>query len=158
MKIYVASSWKNRGTVRALADSLAEIGHDVYDFTDSRSRARWAASLGASSGYVEIPPETYARRFDPLAESYESYLRGLDRYAPAMELNRLAASSCDACVLVLPCGPDSHADWGVAVGSGKKTYVVGAPPAGERTPSHLWCNRFFRDVSEFVAAAQRGEL
>jgi hypothetical protein len=43
------------------------------------------------------------------------------------------------------CGADSHADWGVAVGTNKRTVVMGHPKAGERTPSHMWAEAMIPD-------------
>jgi hypothetical protein len=54
--------------------------------------------------------------------------------------NRRALNNSSMVVLLLPCGLDSHADWAYAVGKGKYTAVVGSPKAGERTPSHMWCD------------------
>lgn len=140
MNIYISSSWKNRNRVRALATSLRSLGHVVYDFTDPASR-----------GAPEIPPEQFPVQFDPEAHVYADYLAATPHWRAAVEGNLEAIRRCDLCVLLLPCGADSHADWGVAVGARKRTVVVGHPKAGERTPSHLWAEQFFVDDAEVLA-------
>jgi len=52
--VFIASSWKQRERVQALADALREIGLSVYDFTDPRCRKT-----------PGIPPEKYPEKFDP---------------------------------------------------------------------------------------------
>ncbi len=46
-------------------------------------------------------------------------------------------------ILLLPCGCDAHADWAYGMGLGKKSAVMGYPPAGEPTPTHLWADKMF---------------
>lgn len=130
MNIYISSSWKNRDRVRALAISLRENGHQVYDFTDPDSRKM-----------PEIPPEKFPDAFDPEKHLYREYLN-VPEWKAAVQCNREALDRCDAVVLLLPCGNDAHADWAYAVGKGKWTAVVGQPRKGERTPSHWWTDAF----------------
>ncbi len=135
MNIYISSSWKNRVRVRALAVALRELGHVVYDFTDPASR-----------GEPELPPERFPQQFDPALHDYSEYLNQSPEYRRAVEGNRRwLIEKCDLCLLLLPCGADSHADWGVAVGAGKRSIIIGHPPKDERTPSHLWAEAIFKD-------------
>lgn len=135
MHIYISSSWKNRVRVRALAVALRELGHVAYDFTDPASR-----------GEPELPPERFPQQFDPEQHDYSEYLNQSPEYRRAVEGNRRwLIEKCDLCLLLLPCGADSHADWGIAVGAGKRSIVIGHPPKGERTPSHLWAEVIFND-------------
>ena len=129
MKIYISSSWKNRDRVRALAVLLRAAGHEVYDFTDP----------GCRQGVPEVPPEQFPEQFDPKKHVYRDYL-DVPLWRAAVECNRRALKWCEACVLLLPAGCDSHADWVLAVGLGKITCVVGHPVAEERTPSHHWAD------------------
>jgi len=58
-------------------------------------------------------------------------------------------------LLLLPCGLDAHSDWALGVGLGKRSAVIGAPPAGERVPSHLWADARLvsdEDVLDWLAA------
>ncbi len=135
MNIYISSSWKNRLRVRALAVALRKLGHVAYDFTDPASR-----------GEPELPPERFPQQFDPEHHDYSEYLNQSPEYRRAVESNRRwLIEKCDLCLLLLPCGADSHADWGVAVGAGKRSIVIGHPPKGERTPSHLWAEAIFKN-------------
>lgn len=140
MYIYISSSWKNRDRVRAFAVALRAMGHEVYDFTDPLSRKA-----------PEIPPEMFPEQFDPARHNYADYLNTVAHWRVAVYGNLAAIQRCDLCVLLLPCGADSHADWGVAVGAGKFSIVVGHPKAGERTPSHLWAEKLVADDAEALA-------
>lgn len=128
MKVYISSSWKNRDRVRAFANALRTAGHLPYDFTDPATRKT-----------PEIPPERFPEAFDPEKHKYREYL-DVPEWRVAVAANREALNDCDACVLLLPCGHDAHADWAYAVARGKRTAVVGQPRAGERTPTHWWAD------------------
>lgn len=134
MNIYISASWKLRHDVRSLADMLRNAGHEVYDFTDPKCR-----------NTPEMPPEKYPEQFDPLCHNYRKYL-DKDEWRAAMMCNKDALDWCDQCWLLLPCGLDATADWAYAVGRGKATVVIGDPPAGERSPTHLWADAMFPRV------------
>lgn len=138
MNIYISSSWKNRDRVRAFAVALRSQGHEVYDFTDPLSRKA-----------PETPPELFPAQFDPTKHNYAEYLDSVPNWRTAVYGNLAAIRRCDLCVLLLPCGADSHADWGVAVGAGKRSVVVGQP--GERTPSHLWSEKIIDSDAKALA-------
>lgn len=139
MNIYISSSWKNHERVRALAVGLRQRGHEVYDFTDP-----------ASCKAPEIPPEMFPDQFDPARHDYSQYLSTVPHWRQAVYGNLEALRCSDLCILLLLCGADSHADWGVAVGAGKRSVVVGHPKAGERTPSHLWAEAIFQSEAAML--------
>ena len=128
MKIYISSSWKNREEVREIAKELRLQGHDVYDFTDPECRKS-----------PEIPPEQFPEEYDPSVMVYRNYIIRPEWQA-AVDENRKAIADSDLIILLLPCGNDSHADWALGVGMGKKSIVVGRPRKGERSPVHLWAD------------------
>jgi len=134
--IYISSSWKNRDRVRAFATKLRAMHYEVYDFTDKACRKT-----------EEIPPEMFPEQFDPDKHDYGIYL---DRpeWRTAVEENRKALTECDLVILLLPCGIDATTDWAYAVGRGVLSLVVGHPPAGERSPVHLWAARIVKDDAE----------
>jgi hypothetical protein len=134
MNIYISSSWKNRETVREIAERLRERGHEVYDFTDPRCRKT-----------PEIPPEKYPEEYDPETMVYKDYIQKPEWRAAVIE-NRKAIEHSDIIILLLPCGNDSHADWALGVGMGKKSIVVGRPRKGERSPVHMWADAIIDDV------------
>jgi hypothetical protein len=151
--IYISSSWKQRERVRTVAEKLRERGFDVYDFTDPKSRAAFMKVYVDGNRLVtssEIPPENFPEQFDPERHDYEAYL-SRPAWRDAMDCNRRALNHCDAVVLLLPCGNDAHADWAYAVGQGKFTVVAGHPPAGERSPTHLWANFIVEDDRAAIA-------
>lgn len=139
MKVYISASWKQRDRVRTLAVALRAAGHEVYDFTDPACR-----------GQPEIPPEKFPEQFDPERHIYRDYLLSVSHWGQAVAGNRKALRWCDVCILLLPAGCDSHADWALAVGLGKLSLVVGHPPPGERTPSHLWADALLQHDSEIA--------
>jgi hypothetical protein len=128
MNTYISSSWKMREDVRALAVDLRGRGHEVYDFTDPKSR----------DGSIEIPPEKFPDEFDPTKHRYAEYIQAVPEWKDAVMGNQAALDRCDLVILLLPCGNDAHADAFYALGAGKRLIVCGQPRKGERTPTHLW--------------------
>lgn len=138
--IFISASWKQRGRVRVLANQLRNRGFSVYDFTDSRCRRT-----------PEIPPEAFPEEFDPKIHDYAGHLARLSSLRAAVDENREALDNCRLVALLLPCGLDSQADWAYAVGAGKRSVVVGHPPAGERSPDHLWADAIVPDEAALFA-------
>jgi hypothetical protein len=137
--VYLSSSWKNREQVREMAIWLREEGFEVYDFTDPECRK-----------VPEIPPERYPDQFDPEKHVYADYICNPD-WREAVTANRIALESCDAVILILPCGNDAHSDWALAVGLGRHSAVFGNPGAGERSPVHMWSNLITEDRAELLS-------
>lgn len=154
-RVAMAGSWKRRFEIRDAACAIRALGTSVFDFTDPACRLT-----------PELPPEHAPREWAPFTDgrtrvmvdehgnptdkggnnavwTYEEYLR---RHRPGVEdamlLNRLAYSLCEVIVLVLPSGCDSHFDVGMAVASGAKLVVYGAPETGDRMPVHLAASEF----------------
>ena len=136
MKIYISSSWKNRERVRAMANNLRLLGHTVYDFTDPSCRKT-----------PEVPPEKFPEAFDPERHIYREYIQKGELRAAVME-NYEAVKNVDFVILLLPCGNDSHADWALGVGMGKRNVVVGSPRKGERSPVHMWADAILDDEEQ----------
>ena len=139
MDIYISSSWKQRDRVRAVATKLRELGHEVYDFTDPACR-----------NAPEIPPERVMSRFDPSVSTYQEYLSSTPEWKAAVDCNRDALNACDVVVLLLPCGLDAHADAFYGLGRGALLAVVGSPPMGERTPTHMWADVMLNDDGDIA--------
>jgi len=105
MKIYVASSWRNKyqpGVVKLLREN----GHEVYDFRDDQ---------GFSWSEVDLEWKAWTP---------QDYLEGLKHPSAERGFNRdmTALRECDACVYVMPCGPSASMEMGWAVAAGK--YVI----------------------------------
>lgn len=144
VNIYLSSSWKNRDRVRSLAVRLRGHGHEVYDFTDPLCRST-----------PKIPPEQFPEQFDPEKHIYGEYLTSVPEWREAINANRGALEMCDAVVLMLPCGLDAHADAYYAFGRGKMLIISGQPPAGERTPTHMWADRILPWDDDVVKFSRR---
>ncbi len=143
VEVYISASWKQRVRVRTLSRRLREAGLDVFDFTDPACRRT-----------PEVPPEWFPEAFDPKLHDYKEYLSRPEWQAAVRE-NREALERCDAVLLLLPCGIDATADWAYAVALGKPTAVVGHPPAGERSPVHLWADEILPDDDACVPWLQQ---
>lgn len=109
-KIYVASSWRNE-FYPDVVKTLKEAGHDVYDFRNPPSGGHGFKWSEIDPDYMEWSPEQYKSQLThPLAEA---------QFKNDIE----AMKSCDACVLVLPCGRSAHTEAGWFGGNGKKVIV-----------------------------------
>jgi len=137
--IFIAASWKQRKRVRRLAEKLRQLNFGVYDFTDPSCRKA-----------EEIPPEKFPEQFDPERHNYWEYL-DKPEWNSAIEENRQNLDCCQMLVLLLPCGIDATADWAYAIGKGKRTFIIGHPNTGERSPVHLWTDKWFSCEKEFLA-------
>lgn len=111
MKIYVASSWRNKHQQRVVSD-LRLAGHEVYDFrnpTEGDHGFHWS----------EVDP-------DWQGWSSEDFIEGLSH--PLCEhgfgLDCGAMQWADACVLVMPCGRSAHLEAGFFAGSGKRLVML----------------------------------
>lgn len=150
-KIYIAASWKQRERVNKISKELSSRGHVVFDFTDNASRAEVNRHMCLDFPiYATSPKATYPERYDPTKQKYGHYLREMHEYDDVMKNNLAIIKKCDVCILLLPAGADSHADWGACVGASKITCVVGYPESGERSPCHLWADAFFQDDAELL--------
>lgn len=108
MKIYVASSWRNK-YYPEVVQKLLDAGYDVYDFRNPPSGDEGFHWHNVSDKWLDWTPEVYRDNLKhPLAE--QQFKNDIE----AME-------SCDACVLVLPCGRSAHTEAGWFAGKGKKT-------------------------------------
>lgn len=117
MKIYVASSWRNRRQPDVVIALRAD-GHEVYDF-----RAPVPGVTGFS--WHEIDPTMPVGPAD--VRLHAARIRAfLDHPKAEDGFNRdmNALRWCDACVLVLPCGRSAHLEAGWAAGAGKRTLVL----------------------------------
>lgn len=109
MKLYVASSWRNKYQPRVV--ELAKgLGIDVYDFRNPPGRTGFAWS-DIDPKWQEWTTEGYIKALGhPLA---------IAGFASDMEALRLA----DATLLVGPCGRSAHLELGYAVGANQATAV-----------------------------------
>jgi len=130
MKVYVASSWRNPRQPEVVL-ALAHAGHEVYDFRAPNGPGGTPGGFQWSEidpDWKAWSPETFRERIDhPIASV------GFDRDFDAMD-------SCDAGVLVMPCGRSAHLELGWLAGQGKQTVILlsdGEPELMYRLASQL---------------------
>ena len=110
MKFYIASSWRNE-YYPIVVEGLRQSGFEVYDFRNPPSGGNGFKWSDINSDYMEWSPEEYKQNLNhPLANM--QFNNDID-----------AMKSCDACVLVLPCGRSAHTEAGWFAGVGKKVVV-----------------------------------
>ena len=111
MKVYVASSWRNR-TQPLVVETLRAWGHEVYDFrhpSPDNHGFRW---LEIDQCWEAWQPLEFIRALShPIAKA---------GFAEDMSALRAA----DAVVLLMPCGKSSHLELGWAAGAGKPTAIL----------------------------------
>jgi hypothetical protein len=109
-KIYVASSWRNEFYPEVL-EALRNAGHDVYDFRNPPSGDGGFKWSNVDPNYMEWTPQEYRQQL-----TCKQAERQFQNDIEAME-------SCDACIIVLPCGRSAHTEAGWFSGKGKKVIV-----------------------------------
>jgi hypothetical protein len=103
MKIYLASSWKNKNIVFLWKQELQEKGHEVDAFVDS-SDGRYVFH------YSEIDNIENLDVINFLEDN---------RTKKAFQEDKKWLDWCDCCLLILPSGKSSHLEAGYAKGKGK---------------------------------------
>lgn len=111
MKIYVASSWRNKIQPLVVL-ALREAGHEVYDF-------RNPAPGNTGFQWSEIDPAWQSWTAEQFREqlAHPTAERGFGCDMAALE-------DSEACVLVLPSGRSAHLEAGFAIGAGKPTVIL----------------------------------
>ena len=110
-KIYVASSWRN-AYYPEVVQRLREAGHEVYDFRNPPSGDEGFKWSSISEDYMAWTPEEYRDQL--------KHPKAVRQFRNDIE----AMKSCDACVLVLPCGRSAHTEAGWFAGRGKTVVVL----------------------------------
>lgn len=108
MKIYVASSWRNKHQPIVVKRLRAD-GYDVYNFKEEGG-FHWS----------EVDPSWKQWRDD-----VPRYLSGLKHPCAerGFKLDMNALRACDVCLYVMPCGVSASFEAGWARGAGKKVFV-----------------------------------
>ena len=145
MKIYLASSWRNKYQP-TLVQVLRGIGYDVYDFrnpTEGDNGFSWRQ-------ITDEPPERWSA--EKLVEVLGNPIarRGFD-----LDMNALRG--CDVCVLFLPCGRSAHLELGWAAGAGKKTFVLLDNPISEPELMYLMCTKVCASLDDLKKALKEIE-
>jgi hypothetical protein len=110
MRVYVASSWRNEFQPAVVA-ALREDGHDVYDFRNPAEGNNGFSWRSIDGDWQKWSPQQYIRAINhPLAEI-------------GFRFDMSALKACEACVMVMPCGPSASMEMGWACGAGKKVLI-----------------------------------
>ncbi len=111
MKIYLASSWRNEGQQAAVRE-LREAGHDVYDFRNPAPGNTGFSWSAIDPNWKQWSAEQFALALEhPIAR---------EGFTFDME----ALRTCDACIMLQPCGRSAALELGYAVGARKLTIAV----------------------------------
>jgi hypothetical protein len=112
MKIYVASSWRNKAVVNRVVCAFRDAGHVVYDFTNPKP-----GDIGFSWSEIDAEWKLWSAKDQIDYYKHPVAVRGLKNNFDAMKW-------CDALVMVQPCGRSAVLELGWAIGAGKRTAVL----------------------------------
>lgn len=111
MKIYVASSWRNKRQP-AVVKALRYDGHEVYDFRNPEPGDNGFAWSAIDPDWQQWSPEEYRKNLGhPIAQA------GFAKDMKALE-------DADCVVLVMPCGRSAHLEFGHGLGRGKPCFIL----------------------------------
>jgi hypothetical protein len=111
MKVYVASSWRNR-LQPIVVEQLRDAGHDVYDFrnpTEGNAGFHWS----------DIDPK-WKRWTPPRFRDCLDHRIVIESFTLDYEAMKWA----DTFVLVMPCGRSAHLELGWAIGARRNTAIL----------------------------------
>lgn len=127
MRIYVASSWRNKKIGDVVA-ALRNEGHAVYDFREDDEE-------GAAFNWSDIDPDWQS--WSPAAfKAALDHTRARAGFKRDFDCLKMA----EAIVLVMPCGRSAHLELGYAIGAGKPSAILmetGEPELCYKMAGHL---------------------
>jgi len=139
MKIYVASSWRNKRHP-IVVDFLRDYGHEVFDF-----RRPEPGNVGFHWSEIDPMWEMRVPAVFRLALTTPSAKKGFQADLGGMEW-------ADACVLLLPCGRSAHLEAGWFVGQGKPCYILLPEEGFEPELMYKLATGIYVNVDELVHA------
>lgn len=110
MKIYLASSWRNKFQPNALV-TLRNAGYKVYDFRNPAIGNHGFSWAKIDQGWMQWTPA-----------QFRDALRNFD-VGQGFRADWQAMEWAEVFVLLLPCGKSAHLELGWAVGAGKPTII-----------------------------------
>ncbi len=138
MKIYVASSWRNK-LQPGVVHTLRTAGHEVYDFRNPPGKAGFAWEQITRGGGAPTL-DTYAASL-----AHPDALAGFRADFDGMEW-------ADACVLALPCGRSAHFEAGWFWGKGKPVHILLSHDGFEPELMYLGATTLHYSLAGMVAA------
>jgi hypothetical protein len=140
MKIYVASSWRNRQQPFVVSE-LRLAGHEVYDFRNPAPGDAGFSWANMDPNWQSWTPEEFREALKhPLAEK-------------GFGLDFQAMHWADTFVLVMPCGRSAHLELGWAEGAGKRTVILLSD--GEPELMYKMADRICVSVEEVLECLKR---
>ncbi len=142
MRIYLASSWKNKDLILAIAEQLEAEGFEVDAFcrsTEKRYAFHWSEL---------VDNEEDLGKYDAIEFLSDS------RSQRAFKEDRKWLDWSECVVMILPCGKSSHLEAGYAKGRGKLMFIYGDFPTGEFDVMYGFANGLFR-TEEFDLLVNR---
>lgn len=145
MKIYIASSWKNKARCLEVTRFLRDHGHEVDCFCDpstGRYSFHWSELVATEDELKDFDQF----RFMNDARTDRAFLE-----------DKRFLEWAEAVVLLLPSGKSAHLEGGFIRGAGKYLFVVGEFPPGEFELMYKLADGIFRysDLNELLAALER---
>lgn len=117
MKVYLASSWRNKH-FDSVFEKLVAAGFDVYNFRTTNAYFRWQDIAGFED-YVLHPEADAAAHNDVL--NHPKAIEAFDNDLKALQ-------EAHVVVLLLPAGNSAHLEAGLAIGQGTPTYILMPEP------------------------------
>ena len=144
MKIYLASSWRNKDAVLVMAKKLQLEGHVVDAFCDEIRRI--------SFNWDELL-DIMTREGNDLATLDAKEMMGHWRVRAAFEEDKKYLDWADAIIMLMPCGRSAHLEAGYAAGSGKLLYIVGGFEPGEFETMYGFATGmyYYKEIYELLA-------
>lgn len=138
MRIYLASSWRNRHQPRALY-ALRQAGHEVYDFRNPTADNHGFA-------WSQIDPEWQSW-------TLPAYRAGLGHPLAwnGFKLDKAALDWCEVGILLQPCGISANLELGYLIGQGKGSGVLLAEERFEPELMYLLADIIAIDLREILA-------
>jgi hypothetical protein len=128
VKIYLASSWKNKELLRSINTQLKSLGHNVDCFCSADGRRT----------VFNFKQLKYDVKRDNISIRQEEIVK------KAFEEDKKWLDWCEALIMFLPCGKSAHLEAGYAKGKGKKVYFVGSFPVGELDVMYGFADGLYR--------------
>lgn len=138
MKIYVASSWRNKHQPAVVA-ALRAAGHEVYDFRNPSP---------GDNGFSWRQCATPSQLTDPKKFRDEVLTHPIAQHGFNSDMNALREA--EATVLVLPCGRSAHLEFGWAAGNGQKTLVLFEETLDEPELMYLMNTKLCVSIDEVI--------
>jgi nucleoside 2-deoxyribosyltransferase len=141
MKVYVASSWRNKQQP-LVVEELKKEGFEVYNFRNPEPGDTGFHWSDISEDWKSWTPEQFIIALNhPISEL------GYNK-------DMVALNEADIVILVMPCGRSSHLELGYAVGSGKWTAILLSDEQVEPEMMYRMASKVFVDVDNLVCWAK----